>query len=278
MFERNEMTNVVRRISFSKPIVSYTDDIFDSALSLKRLNSYIVYATYGDKRVSEIEIHYNVSQISKFNTLKGIDVANTISSAIDKLLLQDERPKVVCHGQADLTSLIKQFKPLIVKLAKEQKQRWQYLEMEDLIQMCNLVICDLYYKGYYIHKRLVFRAFNNYVLMHIRKDKSRPEIISLEQEYAKSDDDNKLTVKDMVPDIKALNEQEDKENFEVERRILADMKDIVLDIIGPRQYDQMLREYSNGQTTNWSRKLMQTIKAKLYDLGINAKSFKKYYN
>ena len=153
----------------------------------------------------------------------------------------------------------------------------EFLEMEDLIQMCNLVISDLYYKGYYIHKQLIRRAYINYVLMHIRKDKNRVQIISLDQPYNKSDNDNTLRIADMIPDINASNELSDKEDEEVQKRILLEVKDIVIDFIGPRQYDQLLREYSNKQTTNWSRKLMQTIKAHLFEMGISNKSFNKYY-
>lgn len=277
MYDRNEMTNIVQHLNL--PVdKNYKDKVYDELKKLKRINSYIIYAQYFLGMLTGIEIHYNVSQKSKYNTLRLVGTYAKICNQIDEFLNNPTGKTVVGYGQADLTFLIKQFEPLILKLSKEQKQRWQYLEFEDLTQMCSLVICDLYYKGYYIHKRLIYRAFNNYVLMHIRKDKSRPEIISLEQEYSKSDDDSKLTIKDMIPDVEALNKEEDEYNYEIECKILDEMKSIVIDIIGPRQYDQMLREYTNKQTTNWSRKLMQTIKAKLYDLGINAKSFNKYYN
>ena len=95
--------------------------------------------------------------------------------------------------------------------------------------------------------------------------------------YHKSDDDCNVTIADMVPDTKLLDEQDDKENEEVMTQIITEVKDIIIDLIGPRQYDQLLREYANKQTTPWSRKLMYTIKAKLFDMGITIKSFNKYY-
>jgi hypothetical protein len=165
-----------------------------------------------------------------------------------------------------------------MSLTKFQQQNWQFLEFEDLLQMCRLVLCDLYYKGYYIHKNVLAISFNNYVLMHIRKQKNRPEIISLEQKYEKTSDSNAITIADMIPDTEQLNKQYDEEIKEVDDRILREMKELVIDYIGQRQYDQLLREYSNKQTTNWSRKLMQTIKIHLFKIGISSKDFDRYYN
>lgn len=274
MFKENKLINIT--FNFKT-----TDDIgtkmSDKLSMFDKIHSCIVYGKYENEQLVGWKINCNISQTDFYNTVR---VNELITRLLPKLELSKQftEPKyVVAFAQPSLDVLIKQYKPLIIKLANEQHERWNWLEMEDLIQMCNLVICDLYYKGYYVHKRLIYRSFVNYVLMHIRKDKGKT-YISLEQTYSKSDSDTQVTMADMLPDESTLYEQDDKDDEEVQCKILQEVKGIVIDFIGPRQYDQLLREYSNKQTTNWSRKLMQTIKAHLFEMGISKKSFDRYYN
>ena len=274
MRQENKITNIVQEV---KPDELAIENLKQQLLLHKKINSYIIYGKYVDKRPASWRIHYNVSQSNKFNTLRSDAVIEHVYKLLQKELETPCNKNIVAYGQGDLEFVIKQYKPLIIKLAKEQHDRWHQLEMEDLIQMCNLVICDLYYKGYYIHKQIIRRSFINYVLMYLRKDKNKPAILSLEQSYVNPNGDDKITLADMIPDRDAVNEMYDKDDYEVHQRILREVKDIVIDFIGPRQYDQLLREYANKQTTNWSRKLMQTIKAHLFEMGISSKSFNKYY-
>lgn len=273
-FEENKLNNVII-------IVKVTDNILDKLInsldSVGKVYSCIVYAKYKDNELKGWRISLNISQNQKYNTLIPSEIAKYISGKMEASKNQ-EQTYVVCYMLPPLELVLKLYRPLIYKLADEQHQRWTYLEMPDLIQMCNYVICELYFKGYYIHKRLIRRSYNNYVLMHIRKDKDKPSIVSFEQEYSKSDGDDRITVGDMIPDVEQMYEQEDKDNEEVLCKVLQEVKDIVIDFIGPRQYDQLLREYSNKSTTNWSRRLMVKIKAHLFEMGISAKSFNKYYN
>lgn len=274
MHKENKITNIVTNVKVGDSIY---EELYKSLIRFDKINSFIVYGTYNDEELAGYEIHFNISQNDKYNTL---DKKTSIDYICEKACEHGGKSKkyVICYKQCDLTMLIKLYKPLIIKLAKEQHDHWNWLEMEDLIQMCNLVICDLYYKGYYIHKRLLYKVYKNYVLQHIRKDRDKPVMTSLEQTFSKSEGDSELTIADMIPDRKLIEEQDDKDDYEVQCRIIKEMKDILIDYIGIRKYDQLLREYKNKQTTPWSRRLMVTIKAHLYDMGISKKSFDKYYN
>lgn len=274
MFAENKITNISIKINLG---TNLNEELSKTLLKIGNINSFIIYSTYDDDVLCGWLIKCNISQTHKFNTISTFDASAYI---IDKIKSYDvnNRKQIVGYMQPNVELLLKLYKPLIVKLSKEIKQSWQYLEMEDLIQMCNLVICDLYYKGYYVHKSLIRRSFINYVLMHIRKDKGKPSMVSLEQEYSKTDDDDRVTIADMIPDMKQMNDTEDKYDDEVDAKVLKEVKDIVIDFIGQRQYDQLLREYGNKSTTNWSRRLMTKIKAHLFEMGINSKSFSKYYN
>ena len=275
MYNRFELEYIKREINIYDNIA----DELQKDLYLKRINSYIVYSNIDNFGclVGYI-VQYNVSEHDKFNGLKMTDVYAKLNDALE---LDAENPclkRVVTYGQSDLNVMCKMYKPMIIKFAKEQCERWAELDMDDAVQMCNLVLCDLYYKKYYIHRNLLRRAYVNYVLMYFKKDRYKPIIQSLDDKYSKSEDDAELTIKDMVPDVQLINEQEDSENLIVEQRIINEMREILVNYIGQRQYDQLLREYGNKQTTNWSRKLMMDIKAYLFELGITAKSFANYYN
>lgn len=271
MRDENILTNIVQVIEIDSDIER---EVREQLVGLKKIHSMIVYGIYNNDVLEGWDVHYNISQTNKFNTITVSEIVNKLKEA----LVDDGTVRhVYTHLQPTVSILIRQYRWLIVKLCKEMHAHWEFLEMEDLIQMCNLVICDLYNKNYYIHKRLIRRSFTNYVLMHIRKNKNRPAICSLEQLYHKSDSDSDVTFAEMIPDKQAMYAEEDKYDDEVLKQIIGEVRDIVVDLIGKRQYDQLLREYGNKQTTPWSRKLMVKIKAHLYDMGITSKSFNKYY-
>ena len=272
--QENRLTNIVFNI-FSESNDLY-NDVKTMLLSLpNEINSFIIYGKWNNDTLDSWTVHFNISQTDKFNGIKNDN--ELLEFVYDLLIKSKTLPKrhVIGYKQSDLNIILKQYKPLIVNLASTQHNRWKWLEINDLIQMCNFVICDLYYKHYYVHKTLIRKSFNNYVLMHIRKDKYKPIIVSLD--YC-IDEDEKLTIADTIRDEKLIQDEKDEYVNEIQCRILQEVKDIVIDFIGPRQYDQLLREYSNKQTTVWSRKLMQTIKAHLFEMGISSKSFNKYYN
>ena len=273
MYERNELTNVVQKIKVGNDI---QDAIFKQLARVNRVHSYIVYACRSGDNIVGWKIVYNVSQNNVLNTIEPLTIAEVVLEQISKYDAS-KSTNVVCYAQPPLDLLILQYGPLVNKLAKEQHDKWKWLEYEDLVQMCVLCICELYCKKYYIHKSLLRRTFNNYVLMHIRKDKDKPVMLSLEQRFAKSDDDKDVTIADTIPDQRQIEALEQEELDAVEQQILEEMKGIIIDLVGPRQYDQLLREYGSKSTTPWSRKLMQKIKAHLFNLGISRKSFDKYY-
>ena len=272
MLKENVLTNIIQKINVDEDIRASASK---QLANHKRIHSMIAYAKFKQDKLIGWEVHYNISQSQKYNTLTTADVINKLS--VDLRSNCKSEKAVQSHLQPEPAILIKQYKWLIIKLAKEMHDHWEFLEMEDLVQMCNLVICDLYYKDYYVHKRLIRRSFTNYVLMHIRKNKNRPSMCSLEQLYHKSDADSDVTVAEMIPDKNLMYAEEDGENEEVLAQIIQEMREIVVDFIGQRQYDQLLREYGNKQTTPWSRKLMGKIKAHFFDMGITIKSFNKYY-
>ena len=153
-----------------------------------------------------------------------------------------------------------------------------YLDCEDLLQMCRLVIMRLYRNGYYIHKRLVRRAFNNEVLMHIRKDKNKPIIVSVNSTVYEDDSDDELTLLDTLPDTQAILDEQDMLDEAAKFDIIKAKREIIVKKIGQRQYDQLVREYGNNMSTGWSRKLVFDLHKYLESMNITSKSFNNKYN
>ena len=77
-----------------------------------------------------------------------------------------------------------------------------------------------------MHKRLIERAFNNEVLMSIRKDKDKPFINNLEEPQSANmgDDAEKLTLADTIADVDLINDQTDKETLEAELMVVQEVK------------------------------------------------------
>jgi hypothetical protein len=166
--------------------------------------------------------------------------------------------------------------PLVRKLSEQQRRYWN-LEYEDLCQMCRLVISVLYNKGYYLHKSVISKAFINHVLMHIRKEKYKPTILSLDETIANDNDGNSVNVGDLVIDELAEQELNGILDVEASDTVLQEKRDIVIERIGKRQYDQLVREYGNQLTTNVSRKKVHELKSYLLKIGISENLFNGKY-
>ena len=251
----------------------------DSLKELEKIYSFIVYQIYNEEELIKYTVQYSVSQTTHYNTLCYKDVI----SKVLKIIYDTDRKnskKVIGYGQPPVEIALEAFDPYVHKLAKYEKNKWSYMDYEDLCQTCRLVMIKLYKKGYYVHKRLLQKAFNNEILMSIRHEKNSPSIVSFEDcFYSKSNGDSEdLTVADTVPDISIAEQQEEEYRELAEHLIFEEVKEIVVDLIGIRQWNELMRDYGNKHTTARTRKLMQKIKHHFETLGISRKDFdKKYY-
>lgn len=240
-----------------------------------RIYSYIVYFTQKDERES-YTVKYMISQSESNNTIDTIEA----TSEILMIIARDKATKkrIIGYRQASLDKLIELMQPLVRRLAITQQRRWQHLEYEDLCQMCNMAIVDLYNKGYYVHKSLVEKTFNNMVLMELRHERDKPIIVPLEQSFDGPDDMEKLTIADILVDPDDEMRREADEIAANREWTFQEVKDIIIELIGPRQFDQLFRDYSKKHTTAASRKLMQKVKNHFANLGLTKKEFNnKYY-
>jgi len=266
--------NVLSKMTIN---ISVDDDLHLKVCQLlspvEKIYSYLVYAKFVNDKLSGWRVETMVSQTVAYNTILRINAIMEITSLLLNSKKEPSTEHIVGYKQPPLEVMIVAFDPLVRKLSRQQQSYWKNLEFEDLCQMCRLVICLLYEKGYYIHKSLLYRAFTNYVLMQLRKSRFCPSITSLDDVICIDQSGNILTAEDMLADERA---EEDMLEFEVIDEIndiLCRKRQVIIDYIGQRQYDQLVREYGNRTTTSWSRKLVYKLKEYLGKRGINSRSF-----
>ena len=250
-----------------------TQILSESLMDLIRIYSYIVYSSKLDDRKS-YTIKYTISQTDKNNT---IPVAEAVPEIVS-IVKNDSDKRIIGYRQPELGVLIELLQPMVHKLAKKQQEAWRHYDYEDLCQMCNLAIVELYRKGYYIHKSVVEKTFANMVLMELRKERGKPVTVPLTQTFTGDEDLEKLTIADILADEDEMISQQENDEREQMLWAFEEVKQLITELIGPRQFDQLFRDYGKKHTTAQTRKMMQKIKTIFAEKGITRRELEnKYY-
>lgn len=270
MTEQNELFTVSQDIPASLTFQSQVEAVNNYLSELKTdIYSYIVYKRYKEDVSVGWRIKYTISQTDKYNTLTH-DVVLREITAIFKTYTAVKQ-KIVGYHQPDICIMLQLFDPIVKRLALEQCNKWAILEFDDAYIMCQACMFELYQKGYYLHKDLLRKSFNNKVLMSLRSYKNEPNIVSLEDLILQDED---MSFGDTLEDKELRYKEEDNEEYEELMRVFDKVKAFCIDIMGERQFEQLFNEYANKRTTSWSRKKLQTLKRMLLIRGITLKNFK----
>lgn len=240
---------------------------------LTSLYSYIVIG-----KIEYIVIKYIIAEIQEYNT---IDVLEAIVNITDVINCKGHENSVLCFKQAPIELYIVLYEPMIEKMAKRASAQWPKLEYEDLCQMCKLCCVELYRKGYYLHKSLLWTTFKNRILEEIRPLKKRSNVISLyDRSYDNSSDntDRRLTIADTIVDLESMYQEQDELDREAELLIFEEVKDLIIELVGPRQFDTLFRDYKYKHTTTTSRKILTKVKSYMTSLGLTREDFNKKYH
>lgn len=249
---RNELMNYTLEFPVA---VSQTDKI--AALSttlqhIERVYSYIVYNQY-DKN-NTLTGHKAVIVLSKNDSHNTLPVDDVIAGVVACTIAPRKNPhkgeNVAGYEQPPLEILVEAYKPLIHKLALQQHQYWQKIEVSDLVQMCTCQLIILYRRGYYVHKKLLSTSFNNMVLMSLRGDKYKTSV--------------PLTEATLVVD----SYDEDTDAASTHDIDTVYKMNLVRDIVSPATLAQLLYDYEHHCTTPWTmttvRKIRQALTRKGY--------------
>lgn len=271
----NILSNIVANVGISGdgPITPATV-ISQSLVSTDAVYSYLVYAEYEHNSLSGWRIEFIVSQNDRYNTIPKEEAVLAICKLLDESYNTEKQRYVIGYKQPPLDMLLELFDPLIQKLARQQHNYWG-LEFEDLCQTCRLVICTLYKKGYYIHKSLINRSFINKVLMDIRKDRYKPQIVSIDEPVAYDKEGKAQMVADTIADPKAEDDIMEQYDDEAYNDMLQEKRDIIIDMIGVRQYDQLIRAYGSHTVSTADRTKVSKLKRRLAADGITDDLFRR---
>lgn len=274
---RNDLINI--RIDLQKDMSEeqMRDTLHKMLHRFTYIYSYIIYDKDSAYRVITL-----VSQTLPYNTLH---VNNVIDNVIDFICNEHDptlqlSQNVIGYEQPPLEILLETYKPLIYKLSLQQYHMWPQVELEDLIQMCNLRICVLYQQGYYIHKNLLSRSFANAVLMFLRPEKYKPQTVSLDEISKGKDEETAVNIAETIEDEHAneeMNEVLDEvDGITFEDLVNQECKQIVLEFISPRTYDQWMIEYNTKTVSRQTASQVNALKSKLKMLGISRKNIADY--
>lgn len=274
----NVLMHVKQKISAATDIKRVEEILCETFDGIDSIYSYLIYVDY-DANPLQYTIQYNISQNEELNTLTLEDVLTGVIHTLETVDLT-ERKKIIGYGQPSIEIVLETYDPLVHKLARYQKNRWKTYDYDDLCQICRFVMIKLYRKGYYIHRRLLQRSFENEIWMDVKKHKGDHLVVSFEDTFYQpaGNSSEELLFADIVPDKELIEQEEEEDREEVNKLIFEEVKAIVIEHIGPRQWDELMRDYGNNHTTSWSRKALQRVKKHLEQLGISRKDFyNKYY-
>lgn len=104
----------------------------------------------------------------------------------------------LCHSQYAVPPLecyIEAYTPLLHKMVNRVQSFYQKLipDRDDIMSILYLSIVKLYNKGYYLHKRLIYKTFINDLNMEVRKLKDFSDVCSLDEQI--SDDEGQSTTR-----------------------------------------------------------------------------------
>lgn len=215
----------------------------------------------------------SISSIDKNNTYGMASFVWSITSNIAKHSDSKSQDRIVCFVQPPLTVTLDSYDPLCRKLAYNMSKRWSCFTYDDLLQDCRLCICDLYKRGYYVNNWLIQRTFVNKCLQWIRKHKQSLNDISINTFISTCKNEGTITYNDVLEDKRTSDTFDNIETDSLKHYMYQCIKDFIIQNIGQRGYEQLLRDYGNKTTTNWSRLTVRDIKRKMQRQGITKNTF-----
>ena len=225
----------------------------------EKMYSYIL------RRSNDIwKCSFTVSTSDKYNLInKDTAFRNIISNITQRDIIFEQPP---------LEIMIELYTPYVRSLAYKQSQHWSQLEYEDLVQMCFLSMIKLYRKGYFLNKHLLETTYIRDVLLSIRKNRTDKDIVSIDSKYGK---DESLTISDTLEDVAFTNKRDDDEYLAEILYIFNEVKEMIIEQIGERRFEQLFNEYKNKTTSTNGQQTMFRLRRSFAQNNITLNSFRK---
>lgn len=242
-----------------------------------KVYSYIVYNKKDKSMEDSIDawrIVYFISDASTYNSInmynKAIDIALTIVT--DTL-----QSNVVCYKQPNIDIIVEVFKPLIKNICHNFVKKWPILEYQDAYQSCMYCLIILKNKNYYLHRNLINKVCINKLLSLVKPYKNTPLLVSFDDLYTISDNDKSINLLDVIPDTNEIIEKEDTLNAYSWLTIYEELKELLIEKIGPRRFERLFNAYGLQKGCNTAAHDLRYVKQFLQSEGITFDSFKNIF-
>lgn len=188
------------------------------------------------------KVEWLISNIKAYNTVPVKDMLNDVWPEIE------DKGVLVTFRQPPIELLLKLYEPLINKLSLRQVRNWR-IEYEDAEQICKLTIIKLHKQGYFLHKLLISRAYENEILSMLRNQLTQVDYI-LSTDLSKDQQEEIELIADDNEDLQAIEE-------------LNTRREAVIKLIGERQYNEYLRQYNNDNISQATRQALYRLGQRL---------------
>lgn len=206
-------------------------------------------------------IQLNIFDKGEYNTLLIDNILQDIFTIIDINKLCNTSRTIIGYIQPSIELMLRAFNPLIVSITYKAVKRWQQLDFDTAYDLAQVTMFELYNKNYYIHLNLFKQCYNNNVLLYLRSSKKDTQyLVSLEEIIVQASKNDTFTIQDTLIDKEDFNRRVDQETDELRQSVFRRVKDILILYMGERQFNQLLRDYQNHNTTSWSRTKMHQIR------------------
>ena len=207
------------------------------------------------QKVIKIDFFYD----NLFNTRRLYNA----EEIIHKLLTAPVRGKNAVYVQPDLSLWFEVFDGALNQMVATIRPRYEKLipSFDELKSSLCYVVVQLYNKGYYLAKPIVFKSFVNQLNMEVRKTKLVQNIVSLHDPI--EDLDGEVTIEDTIEDPDASQWAEDtrkvsEEEYDVEN--LIHVKEVCLQIMSPLRYERMLLQVRTKTISNDTAKDLMKVR------------------
>lgn len=264
--------NVLHTININIPKTLSIEEIKSMLLTLyegEKVYSYVITSVYKKQILDGITLTVHTSQNDRYNRIDGEHMTQEVLRAAKDLYSKQEHAYVIGFGQPSIELQLEVFEPYMQKLAGEQFKKWE-IPYDELYQLCRISMFKLYSKGYYVNHKLLRQTFINDVLMLLRKQ-PKYETISLYACKKNVKNNDNMYLYDSVEDERATKQFEDIDDKSEEDDITGYQKELIIAQVGEEAYKQLLEEYGNKRTTEWSRRTVHKLKHKFQKDGLTSK-------
>lgn len=184
------------------------------------------------------------SLLAQKNPYTPRDIVRTLW--LDDSAHHPEAHKGVRYIQPPLEDWLTEFRPALLSMVENAYPRYvkMYQDRDEMLSILYLCVVELYNKGYYLNKGVIYRTFINRLNMGIRKSKHFQDAVSLDAPFTQSADDGEpLCYGDIILDQKATDEAQRQMHYTIDdywEDMFEKIKSLMLQEMSQLSFDRIL--------------------------------------